>query len=82
MVGRGLGGGLLGARSFLAVGFGIALVALEQRIALQLALDEGLELKVRQLQQLDRLLQLRGDDQPLPLTKLLPRPQRQIRLLA
>ena len=45
----------------------LALVALQQRIAFQLGLDEGVELQVGQLQQLDRLLQLGRDDQPLAL---------------
>ncbi|MNN92277.1 hypothetical protein D3C81_2105340 [compost metagenome] len=49
-----------------------ALFALQQRVALQLALDEGLQLEVRQLQQLDRLLQLGRDDQPLTLSDLKP----------
>ena len=48
----------------------LGLVALQQGIALQLGLDELLELDVRQLQQLDRLLQLGRDDQPLPLSDL------------
>ena len=48
----------------------IALVALQQRIALQLAFDIGLELEVRQLQKLDRLLQLGRDDEALALPKL------------
>ena len=61
---------------------GLALVALQQGIAFQLALDEGFQLKVRQLQQLDRLLQLGRDDQPLPLPQLQTRAERQIRLLA
>ena len=45
----------------------IGIVPLEQRIAFQLGFDHRFKLKVRQLQQLDRLLQLGGDDQPLPL---------------
>lgn len=48
----------------------IALIALQERIALQLGLDEGVELDVRQLQQLDGLLQLRGDDEALALPEL------------
>jgi hypothetical protein len=46
---------------------GLCVLALQQRIALQLGLDEGLQLKVGQLQQLDRLLQLGRDDQTLAL---------------
>ena len=53
-----------------AVGLVVGFVALEQGIALQLALDIGLQFEVRQLQQLDRLLQLRRDDEALPLPKL------------
>ena len=49
----------------------------EQRIALQLGLDEGLELNIRQLQQLDRLLQLRRDDKALALPDLESRAERQ-----
>jgi hypothetical protein len=55
---RGLGTGRSsGARRRLAV------VALQQRIALKLGVDIGVQLNARQLQQLDRLLQLRRDDQ-------------------
>jgi hypothetical protein len=50
--------------------FALALIALQQRVALQLGLDEGVELDVRQLQQLDRLLQLRSDDEALALPEL------------
>ena len=63
-------------------GLDLALLALQQRIALQLALDIGLELKIRQLQQLDRLLQLRRDDQSLALPNLETRAERQSRPLA
>ena len=48
----------------------IALIALKQRILFDLGLYESFELNVRQLQQLDRLLQLRRDDEALPLPKL------------
>ncbi len=61
VVGVGVGLDRLGVR--LAVGF----VALQQRVALQLAIHERLKLKVRQLQKLDSLLQLRRDDEALPL---------------
>jgi hypothetical protein len=64
-----LGGGL--ARRL------VRLVALQQRIALQLRLDEGVQLEVGELQKLDRLLQLGGDDQPLPLPDLETRAERQ-----
>ena len=45
----------------------LAILALQQRVALELAVDEGVELEVAQLQQLDGLLQLRRDDQTLAL---------------
>src|SRR3954468_9674603 len=48
------------------VGLGL-LVALQKRIALKLGLDIGLQLHARQLQQLDRLLQLRRQDKALAL---------------
>ena len=51
-------------------GFGV--LALQQGILLQLGLDEGLQLEIGQLQQLDRLLQLGRDDQPLALPDLQP----------
>ena len=47
-----------------------ALVALEQRVALQLLLDEGGDLEVRGLQQLDGLPQLRRHHQRLRLAKV------------
>ena len=50
----------------------LGLLALEQRVLFQLGLDIFVELLVRQLQQLDRLLQLGRDDQPLPLPNLEP----------
>ena len=57
---------------------GLALVALQQRVALQLRIDERLDLKIRHLQQLDRLLQLGGDDQPLSLPNLQSCAERQL----
>ena len=54
------------------LGILVSLVALQQRIAFQLGVDEGLDLKIRHLQQLDRLLQLGRDDQPLALPYLQP----------
>ena len=61
-------------RAVWGVGFGgpvlaLRLVAGQQRIALQLRLDEGVELQVGELQQLDRLLQLGRDDQTLALAE-------------
>jgi hypothetical protein len=53
----------------LAIRFGLALLAGEQGIALELALHEGIELKVGQLQQLDRLLKLGRDDKALTLSE-------------
>ena len=47
----------------------LRLLAGQQRIAIELLLKKGLELKVGQLQQLDGLLQLRGHDQTLALAK-------------
>jgi hypothetical protein len=49
---------------------GRAVVALEQRILLQLALDIGRELQIRQLQQLDSLLQLRRHHERLGLAEI------------
>ena len=49
---------------------GVALVSLQQRIALKLALDIGIQLDAGQLQKLDRLLQLRRDDEALALPQL------------
>ena len=67
-----------GASPIASAGFGRAvgaaagsrLVALEQRIALELALDIFGQFEIRQLQQLDRLLQLRRHDQGLALPQL------------
>ena len=53
----------------------LGVLALQQRVALQLGFHEGLELEVGQLQQLDGLLQLGRDDQPLPLPDLQPLPE-------
>ncbi|MNQ95860.1 hypothetical protein D3C85_1114380 [compost metagenome] len=64
------GGGFNGFGGGLAARF--ALVALQQGVPFQFALDEGFQLEIRQLQQLDRLLQLGRDDQPLTLSDLKP----------
>ena len=53
----------------LTVRLAVALVAGEQRIALDLGLHIGFEFEIRQLQQLDRLLQLGRYDQRLALTQ-------------
>ena len=53
-----------------------ALVALEQRVALQLLVDEGLQFHVGHLQQLDGLLQLRRHHQGLALAEVEPLVQR------
>ncbi len=45
-------------------------LALEERVLLELALDVGRKLEVAQLQQLDRLLQLRRHHQGLALTHI------------
>jgi hypothetical protein len=66
----------------LALGFGLAVIALQQGVTLELALDEGVQLDVRQLQKLDRLLQLRRDDKALALPKLQSVVERQCALLA
>ena len=67
-----------GASPSASAGFGrvavggprLGLVALEQRIAFQLALDIFGQFEIGQLQQLDRLLQLRRHDQGLALPQL------------
>ncbi|MNQ87158.1 hypothetical protein D3C85_1023700 [compost metagenome] len=64
------GGGFSGFGG--AVAALVALVALQQGVLFQLGLDVGFQLKIRQLQQLDRLLQLGRDDQPLTLSDLKP----------
>ena len=66
-----LAGGVLGGcvRAF-ARGRGIPVVTLQKRIALQLLLTIFGQFDVRQLQQLDGLLQLRRHDQRLALTYL------------
>ncbi len=46
------------------------LVAFQQRVALQLLLDEGVDLDIGVLQQLDRLTQLRRHDQGLALAQV------------
>ena len=53
----------------------------EQRIALQLVADEGLNLQVGQRQQANRLLQLRRHDQRLGLAKVEAGPDRHQRSL-
>ena len=60
----------------------LTLVALEQRVLLELGLHEGVELNVAQLQQLDRLLQLGSDDEPLALPELQSSIERHRALLA
>ncbi len=71
MVGQMIGGKFLGvAGRLVPLGLSLTLVTLQQRIAFQLALDIGVQLHVGELQQLNSLLQLGRDDQPLPLTKL------------
>jgi len=73
-----VGGGVAGDRFHgLGLGLAVALVADEQRIALQLGVYERIELNVRQLQQLDGLLQLRRDDKALALPDLESRAERQ-----
>ena len=73
----GLGGFALGAGGFRRLrrlarrlGLGRRFIALEQRILLDLGIDIEGKLDVRQLQQLDRLLQLRRHDQRLRLPKI------------
>ncbi len=77
-------GGLVSAllRGRLAVRLGrrrglgrLALRAFEQRVLLDLGLDVGHELEVGELQQLDRLLQLRRHDQRLRLSLRLTKVQ-------
>ena len=51
-----------------------AVVALQQRIPLQLLLDEARHLDVGELQKLDRLTQLRRHDQSLSLAEIEARP--------
>ena len=59
-----------GRRVDLAAGLGV--LALQQRIALELGLNEGVQLLAGQLQKLDRLLQLGRDDQSLALPDVQP----------
>ncbi len=49
---------------------GVPIVALEQRIALELLLDEGCDVEVGKLQQLERLLHLRGHRKRLRLAQV------------
>ena len=49
---------------------GIAVLARQKGVPLELGLDKGIELEAGQLQKLDGLLQLGRDDQPLSLTNL------------
>ncbi len=75
-----LGGAGIQLRDGVRIGFArfgfldiaAALVALQQRIAFQLAFDIGLQLEIGHLQQLDGLLQLRGHDQGLALAQIHP----------
>ncbi len=53
-------------------GVGRILGVLQQRIAFELRIDESRELEMGQLQQLDRLQQLRRHGQGLPLPQLQP----------
>jgi hypothetical protein len=46
-----------------------AIFSLEQRVALDFRFQEGLQLDIRHLQELDRLLQLRRHHQPLGLAQ-------------
>ncbi len=81
LLGAGIGGqgrhhvGLLAALGHLLLHV-TALIALEQRIALEFLVDEGLQFHVGHLQQLDGLLQLRRHDQGLALAKIEPLVQR------
>ena len=59
-----------GLENLVGCGVVLRLDALEERIALDLFVDETLEFEMRELQQLDRLHQLRGHDQRLRLPKL------------
>jgi hypothetical protein len=51
---------------------GGSFIALKQRVLFDLALDIGGELDIGELQQLDRLLQLRGHDKGLALPDIEP----------
>jgi len=59
-------------RAFDAVG---VLVTFQQGVALEFLLDVGRELDIRELQQFDRLLQLRRHDERLRLSQLEARSQ-------
>ena len=56
------------------LGVADAIFALDQRVAQKFGLDEGVEFKMAQLQQPDRLHQLWSERQRLRLTDLEPRP--------
>ena len=62
--------GAFGGRLARDRGFGTVAGAIQQRIALQFLLDESREVEIRQLQQLDRLHQLRRHHQRLRLAEL------------
>ena len=62
--------GAFGGRFARDRGFGAVAGALQQRIALQFLLDEGRQVEIGQLQQLDRLHQLRRHHQRLRLAEL------------
>ena len=51
-------------------GGSVFFVAVEQRIALEFGIDEFIEFEIGELQQLDRLLQLRRHDELLALAEL------------
>jgi len=68
-------GGDLGRRLWRLHRLG-AVLALEQRVAQQLGVDEGAELEMAELQQPDRLHELRRQCQRLRLPDLEPRRQR------
>ena len=70
LVGAFAGGAFSGGVRGFARGRGIAVVTLQKRIALQLLLAIFGQFDIRQLQQLDGLLQLRRHDQRLALTYL------------
>jgi len=53
----------------------LAFLRVEQRIALQLVIEEGGKLQIGELQQLDRLKELRSHHQRLALPKIKARPK-------
>lgn len=67
-----LAGFLAGVRLFRRPfgGARVAVVAHQERVLLDLGLDIFVEFDVRQLQKLDRLLELRRDDEALPLSQI------------